>query len=41
MPNQADYYSGHYQTHSLNVQAMCNLDLLLLYVAVSVSGKVQ
>ena len=28
VPNQADYYSGHYQSHGLNVQAMCDPDLL-------------
>ena len=27
VPNQADYYSGHYQSHGLNVQAMCDPDL--------------
>ena len=41
VPNQADYYSGHYQTHGLNVQAMCDPDLLFLYVSVAAPGKVN
>ena len=39
--NQADYYSGHYQSQGLNVQAMCDPDLLFLFVAVAAPGKVN
>ena len=39
VPNQADYFSGHYQCYGLNVQAMCDPDLLFLYVAVAAPGK--
>jgi hypothetical protein len=28
--NQADYFSGHYQAYGLNIQAMCDPDLLFL-----------
>jgi hypothetical protein len=37
--NQADYFSGHYQAYGLNVQAMCDPDLIFLYVAVAGPGK--
>ena len=42
-PNQTDYFSGqqHYQCYGLNVQAMCDPDLLFLYVAVAAPGKVN
>ena len=36
--NQADYFSGHYVAYGLNIQAMCNPDLLFLYVAVAGPG---
>ena len=39
--NQTDYYSGHYQCHGLNIQALCDPDLLFLYVAVAAPGKVN
>ena len=41
VPNQTDYFSGHYQCYGLNVQAMCDPDLLFLYVAVAAPGKVN
>jgi hypothetical protein len=45
MPNdqtyQADYHSGHYQLYGLNVQAICNPDLLFLYIAVAGPGKIN
>ena len=37
--NQTDYFSGHYQCHGYNVQAMCDLDLLFLYYSVAAPGK--
>ena len=37
--NQADYFSGHYKTHGLNVQAMCDPELLFNYVCVAAPGK--
>jgi hypothetical protein len=39
--NQADYYSGHYQAYGLNIQAMCDPDLVFMYVAVTGSGKIN
>jgi hypothetical protein len=39
--NQADYYSGHYQAYGLNIQAMCDPDLVLMYVAVAGPGKIN
>ena len=39
--NQADYFSGHYQAYGLNVQAMCDADLLFIYVAVAGPGKIN
>ena len=35
VPNQADYFSGHYKAHGLNIQEMCDTELLFLYVAVA------
>lgn len=37
--NQTDYFSGHYQCYGLNIQAMCDPDLLFLYIAVAAPGK--
>ena len=37
--NQDDYFSGHYQRYGLNVQAMCDPDLLFLYFATVAPGK--
>lgn len=37
--NQTDYFSGHYQCYGLNVQAMCDPDLLFLYIAVAAPGR--
>jgi len=37
--NQADYFSGHYQCYGLNIQAMCDADLIFLYIAVAAPGK--
>ena len=37
--NQADYFSGHYQCFGLNVQALCDPDLLFVYVCVAAPGK--
>ena len=39
--NQVDYFSGHYQCYGLNVQAMCDPDLVFLYCAVAAPGKVN
>jgi hypothetical protein len=41
VPNQADYFSGHYKAYGLNIQAMCGTDLLLLYVAGAGPGKIN
>ena len=41
VPNQSDYFSGHYQCYGLNVQAMCDPDLLFLFVCVAAPGKVN
>mmetsp|Transcript_2840 Transcript_2840/g.5176 ORF Transcript_2840/g.5176 Transcript_2840/m.5176 type:complete len:413 (-) Transcript_2840:41-1279(-) len=37
--NAADYFSGHYQRFGLNVQAMCDANLLFMYVGVAAPGK--
>ena len=39
--NQTDYFSGHYQCFGLNVQAMCDPDLVFTYYAVAAPGKVN
>ena len=39
--NQSDYFSGHYQCFGLNVQAMCDPDLVFMYYAVAAPGKVN
>ncbi len=39
--NQVDYYSGHYQAYGLNVQAICDPNLLLIYIAVAGPGKIN
>ena len=39
--NQTDYFSGHYQAYGLNVQAMCDPDLLFTYIAVAGPGKIN
>ena len=41
VPNQAENFLGHHQSHGLNVQAVCDPDLLSLYVAVDALGKVN
>ena len=37
--NQTDYFSGHYQCYGLNVQAVCDPDLLFLYTCIGAPGK--
>jgi len=39
--NQANYFSGHYVAYSLNIQAMCDPDLVCMYVAVAGPGKIN
>ena len=39
--NQTDYFSGHYQCYGLNIQAMCDPNLIFLYVAIAAPGKVN
>ncbi len=39
--NQANYYSRHYQAYGLNIQAMCDPDLVFMYVAVAGLGKIN
>ena len=39
--NQTDYFSGHYQCYGINIQAMCDPDLVFLYVAAAAPGKVN
>ena len=39
--NPRDYFSGHYQFYGLNVQAMCDPNLLFLYACVAAPGKVN
>jgi hypothetical protein len=37
-PNPGDFFSGHYQIHGLNVQALCDAHLRFLYLAVAGPG---
>ena len=37
--NQSDYFSGHYQCYGLNIQAMCDPDLVFMYAAAAGPGK--
>ena len=37
--NQQAYYSGHYQHHGLNVQAICDAHLRFLFFAVTGPGR--
>ena len=39
--NPADYFSGHYQCYGLNVQAICDPDLLFLFFEIAAPGKVN
>ena len=41
VPNQVDYFSGHYQCYGLNVQAICDPDLIFLFLGVAAPGKVN
>jgi hypothetical protein len=37
--NPGDYFSGHYQRFGLNVQAVCDANLIFIYVSVAAPGK--
>jgi hypothetical protein len=39
--NPADYFSGHYQCYGMNVQAMCDPDLIFQFFEVAGPGKVN
>jgi hypothetical protein len=39
--NQAGYYTRHYQAYGLNIQTMCDPDLVFMYVAVAGPGKIN
>ena len=39
--NQTDYFSGHYQCYGLNIQAMCDPNLIFLYIVIAAPGKVN
>ncbi len=39
--NQANYFSGYYVAYGLNIQAMCDTDLVFMYVAVAGSGRIN
>jgi hypothetical protein len=39
--NQVDYFSGHYRCYGLNVQAVCDPDLIYLFMGVAAPGKVN
>ena len=41
VPNSTDYMSGHYQRCGLNVQAMCDPNLQIVYFSVAGSGKMN
>ena len=39
--NPSDYFSVHYQIHGLNVQAMCDANLRIIYISVVGLGKMN
>jgi hypothetical protein len=39
--NQANYFSGHYVAYGLNIQAMCDPDLVFMYIAVAGPGRIN
>ena len=39
VPNPTDYFSGHYQYYGINVQAVCDSNLRLIYFAVTGPGR--
>ena len=39
VPNPADYFSGHYQVHGLNVQAVCDANLRIIHLSVAGVGQ--
>ena len=39
--NQTDYFSGHYQCYGINIQAMCDPDLVFLFASAAAPGKVN
>jgi len=39
--NPSDYRSGHYPRFGLNVQAMCNANLRIIYSSVAGPGKMK
>ena len=39
--DQADYFSGHYRCHELNIQALCDPNLTFIHVAIAAPGKVN
>jgi hypothetical protein len=39
--NQTDYFSRHYVAYGLSIQAMCDPDLVFMYVAVAGPGKIN
>ena len=39
--NQTDYFSRHYVAYGLNIQTMCDPDLLSMCVAVAGPGKIN
>ena len=36
--NPGDYFSGHYQKYGINVQALCDANLRIIYIAVAANG---
>ena len=41
VPNPSEYFSGHYQRFGLNVQAMCDSNLRIIYTSVAGPGKMN
>ena len=39
--NPSNYFNGHYQTHGLNMQAMCDANLCIIYIRVFGPGKMN
>ena len=39
--NQADCFSGHYQCFGLNIQGLCDPDLIFIYICIATPGKTK
>ena len=37
--NPSDFFSGHYQKYGINVQALCDANLRIIYISVAANGS--